>query len=73
MCNWDEDLICRYCRLVVSKLDKPILKLTDEDYAENSLSDLIIEHASAYDINIRILTASSTPSPAWPGGKAQCR
>ena len=69
MCNWDEDLICQAVVWLSQKLDKPILKLTDEDYAENSLSDLIIEHASAYDINIRIFNRLQHTITGWPGGK----
>ncbi len=69
MCNWDEDLICQAVLWLSQKLDKPILKLTDEDYAENSLSDLIIEHASAYDINIRIFNRLQHTITGWPGGK----
>jgi glucosamine-6-phosphate deaminase len=69
MCNWDEDLICQAVIWLSQKLDKPILKLTDEDYAENSLSDLIIEHASAYDINIRIFNRLQHTITGWPGGK----
>ncbi len=69
MCNWDEDLICQAVIWLSQKLDKPILKLTDEDYAENSLSDLIIEEDSAYNINIRIFNRLQHTITGWPGGK----
>ena len=32
--------------------EKPILKLTDEDYNEAGLQDLLAEHGPAYNINI---------------------
>ena len=69
MCNWDEALICQAVVWLSQKLNKPILKLTDEDYAENSLSDLIIEHDSAYNINIDIFNRLQHTITGWPGGK----
>jgi glucosamine-6-phosphate deaminase len=70
MCNWDEDLICKAVVWLSQKVGKPILKLTDEDYAENGLSDLTIEYASSYDINIRIFNRLQHTITGWPGGKA---
>ncbi len=54
ICNWTDDLISKAVIWLSLKVKKPILKLTDEDYSENGLSDLIIEQASSYDINIKI-------------------
>jgi glucosamine-6-phosphate deaminase len=69
ICNWDEDLICKAVTWLSRKVQKPILKLTTEDYAENGLSDLTIEHASAYNINIRIFNRLQHTISGWPGGK----
>jgi glucosamine-6-phosphate deaminase len=69
MCHWDEDLICKSVVWLSQQVDKPILKLTDEDYAENNLSDLIVEYASAYDINIKIFNRLQHTITGWPGGK----
>jgi len=69
MCNWENDLICKAVIWLSRQVDKPILKLTDEDYAENGLSDLIIEYASAYDINIRMFNRLQHTITGWPGGK----
>ena len=69
MCNWDEDLICKAVVWLSQKVNKPILKLTDEDYAENNLSDLTVEYASAYSINIRIFNRLQHTITGWPGGK----
>ena len=33
---------------------KAILKLTDADYNEQGLQDLLAAHGSAYDINLRV-------------------
>ncbi len=69
MCNWTEDLICKAVVWLSQKLDKPILKLTDEDYGENGLSDLTVEYASAYSINIMVFNRLQHTITGWPGGK----
>lgn len=69
ICNWNEDLICKAVTWLSRRTQKPILKLTTEDYAENGLSDLTIEHASAYNINIRIFNRLQHTITGWPGGK----
>lgn len=69
MCKWNDDLVCKAVVWLSQKVDKPILKLTDEDYAENGLSDLTIEYATAYDINIRIFNRLQHTITGWPGGK----
>ena len=69
MCKWDEDLICKAVVWLSQLTGKPILKLTNEDYSEHHLSDLILEHASAYDINIKIFNRLQHTITGWPGGK----
>src|SRR5690606_11015206 len=51
------------------KLDKPILKLTDEDYNEAGLQDLLAEHGPAYNINVNIFRELQRTITGWPGGK----
>ncbi|RSK37685.1 glucosamine-6-phosphate deaminase [Hymenobacter metallilatus] len=50
-------------------LQKPILKLTDEEYNENGLSELLAESGLAYDINIRVFRQLQRTITGWPGGK----
>ncbi len=69
ICNWKDDLICKAVIWLSDTVGKPILKLTDEDYSEHGLSDLIIEHASSYDINIDIFNRIQHTITGWPGGK----
>jgi glucosamine-6-phosphate deaminase len=69
ICNWTDDLICKAVVWLSRKTGKPILKLTDEDYNEHGLSELIIEHASSYDINIQIFNRLQHTITGWPGGK----
>ena len=51
------------------KLEKPILKLTEEDYNEDGLQDLLAEHGPAYDININVFRHLQATITGWPGGK----
>lgn len=69
MCKWDDDLICKAVVWLSQQTGKPILKLTNEDYSEHHLSDLILEHATAYDINIRVFNRLQHTITGWPGGK----
>lgn len=68
-CNWSDDLTCRAVVWLSRKLNKPILKLTDEDYTENGLTELIAEQTTAYSINIKIFNRLQHTITGWPGGK----
>jgi len=69
ICNWTEDLICKAIIWLSQKTGKPILKLTDEDYNEHGLSELLIEQANSYELNIRIFNRLQHTISGWPGGK----
>jgi glucosamine-6-phosphate deaminase len=69
MCKWDDDLICKAVVWLSQQTGKPILKLTSEAYSEHHLSDLILEYASAYDINIKVFNRLQHTITGWPGGK----
>ena len=51
------------------RLKKPILKLTDRDYNDFGMSDLIAEHGPAYNINIQVFNELQHTITGWPGGK----
>lgn len=69
ICNWNDDLSCKAVIWLSKQVGKPILKLTDDDYNENHLSDLIIEYSSSYDLNIKIHNRLQDTITGWPGGK----
>lgn len=69
ICNWNEDLICKAVIWLAQKTKKAILKLTDEDYNEHGLSELLIEEANSYELNIRIFNRLQRTITGWPGGK----
>ncbi len=51
------------------KLNRPVLKITDEDYNEHGLSDLLSDQGPAYQLNIRIFNRLQHTITGWPGGK----
>lgn len=69
ICNWTEDLACKAVVWLSRQTGKPILKLTDEDYGEHSLSDLTLTYTSSYDLNIKIFNRLQHTITGWPGGK----
>jgi len=52
-----------------STFNRPVLKLTDEEYNEHGLSDLLSEQGPAYQLNIRIFNQLQHTISGWPGGK----
>ncbi|WP_235297092.1 glucosamine-6-phosphate deaminase [Portibacter marinus] len=68
--DWnDEDEIKRAVCWLSQKLKKPILKLTNRDYSDNGMADLITTYDSSYNINIKIFNALQNTITGWPGGK----
>jgi glucosamine-6-phosphate deaminase len=67
--DWDDLTIRRAAIWLARTTKKPLLKLTDEDYNENHLQDLLAEHGPAYDINLRIFRGLHKTITGWPGGK----
>ena len=70
-CEWDSKLIRRAIVWLCSIVDKPILKLTNKDYNENGLSELIALYGSAYNVNIKIFNDLQHTITGWPGGKPE--
>jgi glucosamine-6-phosphate deaminase len=69
MCVWEDSLIRRAVIWLSQKMNKPILKLTDEDYKDGSLSDLLVEAGNAYNLNIKVFNVIQHTITGWPGGK----
>jgi glucosamine-6-phosphate deaminase len=68
-CEWTPQIIRRAVINLSLKLNKPILSLTNEDYNENGLSDLLAEKGNAYDINMEAFYMLRDSITGWPGGK----
>jgi glucosamine-6-phosphate deaminase len=67
--EWDEAKVRKAVIWLARKLDKPILKLTDEDYNEDGLQDLLADRGPAYDINVKEFRQLQATITGWPGGK----
>nr|WP_315196121.1 glucosamine-6-phosphate deaminase [uncultured Flavobacterium sp.] len=67
--NWTDTLIRKAVLGLALHLKKPILMLTDADYIENGMSDLLADLGPAYDINIEIFNKLQNTITGWPGGK----
>ena len=67
--KWTDELIKKAVVWLSLKLDKAILKLTDEDYNNNGMTQLVAERGPAYNINIRIFNELQHTITGWPGGK----
>jgi len=68
-CNWTDKLIKRATIWLSEKLDKAILKLTNEDYNEYGMGSLIAEIGSAEHINLKVFNQLQRTITGWPGGK----
>lgn len=68
-CDWTSKLIRRAIVWLCEVVDKPILKLTNKDYNDNGLSELITLYGSAYNVNIKIFNDLQHTITGWPGGK----
>jgi glucosamine-6-phosphate deaminase len=66
---WTDNLIRKAVLGLALHLKKPILMLTDADYIENGMSDLLADLGPAYDINIKIFNKLQNTITGWPGGK----
>lgn len=68
-CKWDDQLIRKGVVWLCQKVNKPILKLTDKDYNDNGMNDLVTEMGNAYSINIKVFNDLQHTITGWPGGK----
>lgn len=66
---WSDVLIRKAVLSLALSLKKPILMLTDADYIENGMSDLLADFGPSYDINIKIFNKLQNTITGWPGGK----
>lgn len=67
--QWTSKLIRKAVIWLCQVVNKPILKLTYQDYIKNSLSDLL-ERVDTYDkINISVFNDVQHIISGWPGGK----
>ena len=68
-CEWNDHLIRRAIVWLCEQTGKPVLKLTNEDYNDYGLSELVALFDSAYNVNIKIFNDLQHTITGWPGGK----
>ncbi len=71
--TWDDATTRRAVIDLAEGVGKAILKLTDADYNEHGLQDLLAAHGSSYDINLRVFRDLQSTITGWPGGKPEHR
>lgn len=67
--EWTSKMIKKAVVNMALKLNKPVLSLTNNDYNEFGLGDLIVEEGDAYEINLQVYYLLRDSITGWPGGK----
>src|SRR5574343_852411 len=67
--EWTPKMIRRAVINMALKLGKPVLSLTNHDYTENGLGELLVEKGDAYEINLQAFYQLRDSITGWPGGK----
>jgi glucosamine-6-phosphate deaminase len=68
-CIWDEMLTRKAVIWLANTLEKPILKLTEDDFNNHGMAQLALEKGPVYNINIHIFNKLQHTITGWPGGK----
>ena len=67
--RWSDKQVRRAVFWLCDKLNKPILKLTERDYNDCGLGELVSELGPANKINIKVFNDLQHTITGWPGGK----
>ncbi len=68
--TWEDPRTAKKAVIWLAKLlKKPILKLTNEDYNEHGLQELVATRGGAYQVNIEVFKQLQKTITGWPGGK----
>ena len=68
-CDWTPKMIKKAVVNMALKLKKPVLSLTNTDYNEYGLSDLLVDKGDAYEINLQVYYMLRNSITGWPAGK----
>lgn len=68
-CAWNDRQILNAVTWLSLEIDKPILKLSDQDYNQYGMSDIVTDYGPAYNVNIRVFNQVQHTISGWPGGK----
>ncbi|ULQ57406.1 glucosamine-6-phosphate deaminase [Flavihumibacter rivuli] len=67
--EWTPIMIRKAVVTMALKLGKPVLALTNSDYSDSGLGDLLVEKGDAYEINLQVFYQLRDSITGWPGGK----
>jgi glucosamine-6-phosphate deaminase len=67
--DWTPALIKKAVISVALKIGKPVLSLTNTDYMDNGIGELLVERGDAYEINLEVYYMLRNSIIGWPGGK----
>lgn len=68
-CEWTPKMIKKAVVNMALRSEKPVLSLTNTDYNEYGLSDLLAEKGDAYEINLQVYYMLRDSITGWPAGK----
>ena len=67
--EWTPKMIRKAVVNMSLKVNKPLLSLTNIDYRDSGLGDLLVEKGDAYEINLQVYYMLRDSITGWPGGK----
>ncbi|MDR0540635.1 MAG: glucosamine-6-phosphate deaminase [Dysgonamonadaceae bacterium] len=67
--KWSDKMTRRAVFWLCKKLEKPILKLTERDYNDHGVGELVSQQGPANKINIKVFNDLQHTITGWPGGK----
>ncbi len=67
--EWTPPMIRKAVTNMALKAGKPVLMLTNKDYNDYSLGDLLVDKGDAYEINLQVYYMLRDSITGWPGGK----
>ncbi|MBR5905699.1 MAG: glucosamine-6-phosphate deaminase [Bacteroidales bacterium] len=68
-CDWTPKFVRKAVVWLCQTVHKPILKLTEKDYLDNNLGELLQKVGSFDSINIKVFNDLQHTITGWPGGK----
>jgi len=66
--TFDEQLMIKAVVWLSQKVNKPILRLKDEDYENNHLASLLRQEGKAFRVNIKVFEHLKNTITGWPAG-----
>ena len=70
-CDWQPKFVRKAVVWLCEVTGKPILKLTEKDYLNNGLSELLEKVGRFDEINIKVFNDLQHTITGWPGGKPE--